>query len=184
MAVILHMTYSKKLGLPNYSSHSCSVSIQTEIADLNQATDECNRLYALLQTSVDKEIQDVGFLPDATKYGMIESKKTNGTGANNGNAQSANGNQNGVNNSNGNGNGVWRCSEKQQELISKIMDEHHLDPRDVEELAQERFGSELKALNKLQASGLISELLEKHSVNNRTVSRTKTYANGAGKGRR
>ena len=27
MAVILQMTYQKKLGLPNYSSHSCSVSL-------------------------------------------------------------------------------------------------------------------------------------------------------------
>lgn len=179
MAIMLHMTYSKKLGLPNFSSHSCSVSIQTEIADLNQATGECNRLYALLQTSVDQEIKEVGFLPDATKYGMNEKTKTNGTNGTNGNGQSANGNEN-----NGNGNGAWRCSEKQQDLIYKIMDEHHLDQRDVEDLAQERFGCELKALNKLQASGLIGELLEKPPAKNRTVSRTKSYANGAGKGRR
>jgi hypothetical protein len=31
MAVILQMMYSKKLGLPNFSSHSCSVSLQVEI---------------------------------------------------------------------------------------------------------------------------------------------------------
>ncbi len=34
MAVILNLTYSKKLGLPNCSSHQFSVSIQSEIPDL------------------------------------------------------------------------------------------------------------------------------------------------------
>jgi len=69
MAVLLTMNYSKKLGLPNFSSHSCSVSIQSEIADLSQVTGEMKRLYALGQDAVDREIQVVGFLPDATTYG-------------------------------------------------------------------------------------------------------------------
>ena len=34
MAVILQMTYMKKLGLPNYSSHSCAVSLTVEILSL------------------------------------------------------------------------------------------------------------------------------------------------------
>lgn len=41
LAVILQMTYCKKLGLPNYSSHQCSVTVQSEIADLTQITGEC-----------------------------------------------------------------------------------------------------------------------------------------------
>lgn len=36
----------------------------------------------------------------------------------------------------------------------------HLANRLVEALAQERFGKTVKALNKLEASGLIEELLE------------------------
>ena len=70
MAVILEAAYSKKLGLPNYSSHSYVVSIRTELADLTQVEAESARLYTLLQQSVDNEIQQVGFLPDGSTYGM------------------------------------------------------------------------------------------------------------------
>ena len=72
MAIILEAAYSKKLGLPNYSSHSYVVSIRTELSDLTQVEAESARLYALLQKSVDDEIQQVGFLPDATTYGMSQ----------------------------------------------------------------------------------------------------------------
>ena len=64
------MTYSKKLGLPNYSSHSCSVSLTVEIPDASVAAQESTKLYALLQTAVDNEIQQVGYMPDASTYGM------------------------------------------------------------------------------------------------------------------
>lgn len=70
MAVILAMTYQKKLGLPNYSSHSCSVSLTVEIPDASVAAQESAKLYQLLQTAVDNEIQQVGYMPDATTYGM------------------------------------------------------------------------------------------------------------------
>ena len=118
MAVILQMTYSKKLGLPNYSSHQCSVSVQSEIADLTQITGECKKLYALLQDSVDREIQAVGFLPDATRYGM------SGGGQERHEAAS----------------GPWACSDKQRELIEKIVRENNLDKNEVEDLSQQLFG--------------------------------------------
>ncbi len=70
MAIILEAVYSKKLGLPNCSSHSYVVSIRTELSDLTQVGAKSARLYALLQQSVDNEIKHVGFLPDATRYGM------------------------------------------------------------------------------------------------------------------
>jgi len=73
-------------------------------------------------------------------------------------------------NANGNGNGhhqpapvetdAWKCSDKQRDLIRKITDEHKLDKTKVDQLAQDRFGKGVKALNKLEASGLIEELLE------------------------
>jgi hypothetical protein len=44
MAVILQMTYMKKLGLPNYSSHSCAVSLTVEIADASVAAQESTKL--------------------------------------------------------------------------------------------------------------------------------------------
>ena len=57
-------------------------------------------------------------------------------------------------------NGDWNCSGKQKDLILKIVEEHKLEKAKVEGLAQDRFGKTVKALNKLEASGLIEELLE------------------------
>jgi hypothetical protein len=53
----------------------------------------------------------------------------------------------------------WACSDKQQELILKITVENKLEKNKVDQLAQDRFGKGVKALNKLEASGLIDELL-------------------------
>ncbi len=50
MAVILQMTYMKKLGLPNYSSHSCAASLTVEIADVSVAAQESTKLYKGLWT--------------------------------------------------------------------------------------------------------------------------------------
>ena len=94
----------------------------------------------MLQSSVDHNIQQVGYLPN-----------TNGNG-------------------NGHGNGhtppvetdAWKCSDKQRDLILKITDEHKLDKAKVEQLAMDRFGKGVKLLNKLEASGLIEELLEQN----------------------
>ena len=137
--ITLEANYSKKIGLPGYSSHQFSVTLKSELTDITQAEKESARLYAVLQQSVDGNIQQVGYLPNS-----------NGNG-------------------NGHGNGhhtapmeadAWKCSDKQRDLILKITDEHKLDKARVEQLAQDRFGKGVKALNKLEASGLIDELLE------------------------
>jgi hypothetical protein len=115
---------------------------KTEIADPAQAQAESSRLYDLLQTSVDHSLQQVGWLP----YG----KPSNG-------------------HTNGNGTGQpdkWNCSDKQRELIERIVDENRLDKTQVEQLSQDRFGKDVRHLNKLEASGLIDELFEKHGGNN------------------
>lgn len=142
MAIVLEAAYSKKVGLPGYSSHQYSLTVRVELADLTQVATESARLHTTLQDSVDREIQKTGFLP--------ESKAA---------SPRANGNGNGGNHSNGN-NDAWQCSPKQRELILKITDEHKLDKNVVEQIAQDRFGKNVKALNKLEASGLIDELLE------------------------
>jgi hypothetical protein len=145
--ITLECNYSKKLGLPGYSSHQFAITLRTEIADLTQVQPESARLYKLLQEGVDSSIKEVGFLP------------TNGNGNGRGNGQ---GQGNGSNaNSQAGDNGAWNCSEKQKNLILKITDENNLDKNEVETLAQERFGKGVKSLNKLEASGLIEELLEK-----------------------
>src|ERR1043165_1890775 len=91
MAVLLQISYSKKLGLPNFSSHSCSVSLTVEIPDASVAAQESSKLYALLQTAVDAEIKPVGFMPAATTYGMKPSQNGNGSNSANGHSISGNG---------------------------------------------------------------------------------------------
>jgi hypothetical protein len=143
MSLTLEANYSKKIGLPGYSSHQYSLTIKTEVNNINQVEAESARLHQTLQTAVDRELQKVGFLPSGT----------NGNGHTQPNG---NGNQ-----PNGNGRSeTWACSDKQRDLIIKITDEHKLDKNKVEQLANDRFGKGVKALNKLEASGLIEELLE------------------------
>ena len=141
MAIVIEANYSKKLGLPAYSSHSYSVTIRSEVADLSQVERESAKLYAILQGSVDREIQEVGFIPEVN--GSTAPRNTNG------HAGEPNGDQ-------------WNCSDKQRDLILKIVDEHRLDKQEVEALAKDLFQKPVKALNKLEASGLIEELLEKY----------------------
>jgi hypothetical protein len=144
--ITLECNYSKKIGLPQYSSHQFSVTLKTEIADVSQAEGESARLYRLLQTSVDDSIREVGFLPGS-----------NGNSHGNGN-----GNGNGHNNGNQpvSEKDTWKCSPAQKNLILKVVEEHKLDKLKVEELAVDRFGAGVKSLTKLQASGLIEELLQ------------------------
>ena len=152
MAITIEANYSKKIGLPGYSSHQYSLTLRAELSDLNQVGPESQRLHALLQASVDRDLQQAGWLPAA-----------NGAGGH----PPTNGNGHHPANGNGNGNGHsqpdrWTCSPKQQALIVRIVDEQRLEKNGIEQLAQERFGKGVKQLNTLEASGLIEELFEKH----------------------
>ena len=158
MALVIEANYSKKVGLPGYSSHQFSLTLKAELTDINQAPAESARLYRLLQDGVDTSIKEVGWLPEA--------KPTNGNGNGQGNGHSHPRNGNGHSQPrNGNGNAApadaWNCTPKQQDLIIKIVDDNRLDKADVEKLAQDRFGKGVKQLNKLEASGFIEELFEK-----------------------
>ena len=64
MAVRLIANYSKRLGLPGYSSHQFSVSVETELRDVQDVEGESQRLYQMLQHNVDAQIQDTGFVPE------------------------------------------------------------------------------------------------------------------------
>ncbi len=90
MAIVLEANYAKKLGLPNFSSHQYSVTIRTELTDLTQVEAESTRLYGLLQEAVDREIQEVGFMPDASCYGMHHAPANGAT-----HSQASNGHGNG-----------------------------------------------------------------------------------------
>ena len=144
--ITLEANYCKKLGLPGYSSHQYSLTVRKEVSDISQVENESRQLFATLQSNVDRDIQNTGFLPG-----------NNGNGNGNRNAGNGNGNGNGHRSSDER----WDCSDKQRNLILKIVDESKLDKGEVEKLAQDRFGKSVKKLNKLEASGLIEELIER-----------------------
>lgn len=153
MPIILEANYSKKIGLPGYSSHQYSITLRTEISDLTQVSTESQRLYGLLQGCVDRDIQHTGFLP-------VNGEAHHGAK---------------------NGSRDWACSPKQRDLILKIIEDNRLDKSDVEALAQERFGKGVKALNKMEASGIIEELLEQNppqQPHRSTVPRRNGHTNG------
>ena len=58
MAIKLLANYAKRLGLPGYSSHQFSVSVETDLHEVNDIAEESQRLYQTLQTAVDEQIQE------------------------------------------------------------------------------------------------------------------------------
>ncbi len=149
MAIKMIGNYAKRLGLPGYSSHQFSVSVETELTDLGQVQGEATRLYGLLQDAVDREIQHSGFIPGETGRHGHGGPQPDGTRP--GPSKDAR----------------WNCSDKQKEFILKLVDEHGLDRGEIEQLAIERFGHGVKSVNKLEASGLIDEILETRCGGNR-----------------
>jgi hypothetical protein len=158
MAVRLIANYAKKLGLPGYSSHQFSVSVETELSNVTDVAGEAERLYQQLQSAVDKEIQQPGFVPPH-EYGMAE----------NGNRPPANGNgqhrpQNG-NGANANGRSSeepWACSQGQREFVLRLCHDYKLDKAEIEAQAQRLFQLGMKQLNKLQMSQMIDDILEQN----------------------
>ena len=150
MAVKLITNYAKRLGLPGYSSHQFSISIETELPNLDNVRHESARLYESLQEVVDQQIQKTGFVPP-DGYGM-DGEKT----------------------------GTWNCSKKQRDLIEKIIAENKLDQTEIEQLATGMFGLRLQQLNKLQASGFIDELLDRHGNGKRNGFRQHRSRSGTG----
>ena len=156
MAIKLSANYSKKLGLPQYSSHSFSASVEVELTDITQVEAEVQKLYALLQHSVDQEIQHPGFVP-----------QSNGNGhhpQNNGRTYPINGRQssNGQHQQPKAVGDAWNCTDGQRGFILRIVSENASITKQVaEDLSQQLFSIGVKQLNKMQASQLIEDLLVK-----------------------
>ena len=148
MAIKLIANYSKRLGLPGYSSHQFSVSVETELVTTDDVAAESARLYQRLQSSVDEQMLQTGFVPPMD-YGMDPPAETTAP-------------ENVTTVANWQRGPAWKCSDKQKDLILKLVEEHQLDKNAVEALAHERFGKGVRQLNKVEASGLIDELLETH----------------------
>ncbi len=165
MAIKLSANYSKKLGLPQYSSHSFSASVEVELTDITQVEVEVQKLYALLQHSVDQEIQHPGFVPEAN-----ERPHSNGNGhqrpQQNGRTYQLSGNDrqhsNGQNQQPKAVGDAWNCTDGQRGFILRIVNENaNITKQDAEDLSQQLFGIGVKMLNKMQASQLIEDLLVK-----------------------
>lgn len=136
MAIIIKADYGKKIGLPNYSSHQFNVSITAEVADVTQVKAEAERLYAVLQDSVDSQIVKSGYTPNTGSSEPAEGEPAS--------------------------EGEWAYSKAQKALILDLVVRCKLDKNAVEDLAKARFGSGVKHPNKLKASSLIDELMESH----------------------
>lgn len=146
MPITLEANYAKILGLPNCSSHQFTLSVKTDLVSLEQLDLEASRIYQILQTAVDREIQRHGYVPEFD-YSRVVSPSTGPNGSSNGSPSS--------------GNAGWLCSPKQRELILTIMEERHIDATEVESICQVQFGKPLRAISRIEASNLITTLLAK-----------------------
>ena len=162
MAVKINCNYSKRLGLPGYSSHQFSVSVEAELSPTSDIQEEAARFYHTLQSAVDREIQNTGFVP-GDLYGVIDEQPSEPAIK----QQSHNGHssRNQTPNPSPSARRIpWKASDKQRDLILKLADTHHLAWESIEALSEEMFAiHDLAQLNKIQASGLIDELLTRYS---------------------
>lgn len=149
MAIKLSANYSKKLGLPHFSSHSFSASVEIELTDITQVESELQKLYEMLQHSVDQEIQNPGFVPEGNG-----SPKPQPTRTYQPNGRLQNGTPKPIGDR-------WNCTDGQKGFILRILNENHLNKQEAEDLSLQLFGIGVKEVNKLQASQLIDDLLVK-----------------------
>jgi hypothetical protein len=156
MAVKIIANYSKRLGLPGYSSHQFSVSVEKELTSTDNVSAEASALYDTLQRAVDQEMQKTGFVPD-TEYGSADQAPKAGTLKQThpiAHEQIPD--------------KPWKASDKQRELVFKIVDNSGIEIEVVEAISDEMFGhSDLAKLNKIQMSGLIDELLSRYGKRER-----------------
>lgn len=165
----IEASYSKKLGLPNFSSHAFMVSVRAEVRSLRQLQSESKRLYALLQSSVDDQVKAVGFLPTGN-YGMITDapKPANGSAAQPAIRVAESGD-------------AWRCSDKQRAFIEKIAKREKFTPAELDDIAQHSCGAPARQLDKRRASKFIDELLKLSAplpYRKRSKSQAPAVANG------
>jgi hypothetical protein len=156
MAVKIIANYSKRLGLPGYSSHQFSVSVERELASADNVSAEASALYQTLQRAVDQEMQKTGFVPD-TEYGSADQtskaktlKETTAIAPEQIEEK------------------PWKASDKQRDLVFKIVDNSDIEIEVVEAISDEMFGhGDLAELNRIQMSGLIDELLSRYGKRER-----------------
>jgi hypothetical protein len=150
MAVKIIANYSKRLGLPGYSSHQFSVSVEAELSSTDNVTSEASRLYKTLQNAVDREMQSTGFVPGG-EYGSGEHPQKQGHTTHSAPLSGSALNR------------QWKASDKQRDLVLKLVENTGIEIEVVETISEEMFGhGDLPELNKIQMSGLIDELLSRY----------------------
>ena len=140
MAILLEFNYGKKLGLPGYSSHNFGVSMKAEVNDPEAIPEEAERVYSILQESVDSQIVNPGFVPSGNGKAMQVQP--------NGNIAKTNPDD-------------WNCTIRQRGLILSILERNDLNAEVVEDLADDLCGKPMSDLNKGQVSAVISEILDR-----------------------
>ncbi len=165
MAIKLIANYSKRLGLPGYSSHQFEVSIETEITNPSEVQAVSANIYNTLQSAVDAQIQQVGFVPDE-QYGRGNTPATPPSaslpapsGSNRGNGYATYSAQ--PDTPAPSQEERWQCTEKQQSMILGQGRKCGMALAELDKLAQQRFGKPISTLNSMEASGIIKELMER-----------------------
>ena len=143
MAVILDINYSKKLGLPNYSSHSLGIGLKAEVANLDEVQGEVEKAYSLLQSAVDSQIVHQGFVSNESNEvnGSVQGQKVLPKAKTDPDS--------------------WSCTIRQRGLILSILERNDLDAEVVEVLADDLCGKPMSDLDKGQASAVITEILDR-----------------------
>jgi len=177
MAVIIESSYGKTIGLPGYSSHKFCLSLKTEVADLSQVAKEAERVYAILQTAVDTEMSKPGWVPNG------DSKPTQAAAPSHALANGGGGTSTGNGTHPASPAMPWCCSPKQRLLIEELAQRNNVDIAVFFDLSKKRYGKELAQLNKLEASGLIDELLDRYPERKPAGARRQQGRQYAGNGR-
>lgn len=175
MAIKLIANYSKRLGLPGYSSHQFEVSVETEIGNTSELDFAAERLYSSLQSAVDAQIKQVGFVPDAS-YGsggvsgpslpaMRQVPRISMQPSGDKRSAPVSSDQQ-----------AWNCSEKQKQVILSLARKNGMDDSALHDLAVLCFSKGVSQLNKLEASTLIKELMETSGATSRKASSSGNYA--------
>ena len=151
MAILLEFNYGKKLGLPNFSSHNFGVSMKAEVNDPEAIPEEAERVYSILQQSVDREIVNPGFVPSGN--GKAVQVQPNGNIAKTDPDD-------------------WNCTVRQRGLILSILERNDLDPEVAEDLADDLCGKPMSDLNKGQVSAVITEILDRWGRHPKAIGRT------------
>ena len=137
MAILLEFNYGKKLGLPGYSSHNFGVSMKAEVNDPEAIPEEAERVYSILQQSVDSQIVNPGFVPSGNGN-PAQAQPVAKTDPDS-----------------------WNCTIRQRGPLMTILERNGLGPEVVEDLSRELHGRPMSDLGKMQVSTVIGEVLDR-----------------------